>query len=165
MEAQRRAVPRSVWVVTGVFAAFWAVVLGGCTLLVQRDEARAEDRYTSTDWFDEVFPRLGPAVSGTWRSTDGPRDLLPSPDPGLAGFFRLPPGRIAELTAGRECAPLAAPDLTGDWQKELAGKGPEGASWIGCPSLDAELAPQAPAHASFWLDRASDTVYVLGIDL
>ncbi|WP_431682169.1 hypothetical protein [Kitasatospora sp. KL5] len=165
MQEQKSVVPRSLWVPVGVFAAFWAVVVGGCTLVVERDEARAEERYTSTDWFDRSFPRLAPAVSGTWRSTDGPRDLLPSPDPGLAGFFRLQPGRVAELTAGRECTPVGAPDLDSDWLQGLADAAPEGASWVGCPSLDSELSTPAPAQASFLLDRASDTVYVLGIDL
>ncbi|MEV6209058.1 hypothetical protein [Kitasatospora sp. NPDC051914] len=165
MQEQKSAVPRSLWVPVGVFTAFWAVIVGGCTLVAERDEPRAEERHTSTDWFDRSFPPLAPAVSGTWRSTDGPRDLLPSPDPGLAGFFRLRPGRVAELTAGRECTPKEAPDLDSDWLMDLADAAPEGASWIGCPSLDSELSTPAPARASFLLDRASDTVYVLGIDL
>lgn len=133
----------------GVLAGWWALrhVVNGAE----------EDWNTDTAPLEEAFPQLGPLTDAQWVSTrDNDDRSLPTPDLALAGFARLSPGKLDELTAAHAFVSEGPThDFSSGFEEPLRGEGPDDPQWIRSDELDRD---GIDSSTSLWFDRRSDTV-------
>ncbi|WP_457034258.1 hypothetical protein [Kitasatospora sp. P5_F3] len=112
---------------------------------------------TSTEELTARLPKLGQIVGAHWQFDphDNSGGRVPGPsDYYIDAVLRLQPGEVARLLKGREARDTALPQVSPD----LAAFLPNGAVWLHSAKLDRELA--LADSATFWLDPASDSVYL-----
>ncbi|WP_306371021.1 hypothetical protein [Nocardiopsis sp. CC223A] len=115
-----------------------------------------EDWRTDTAPLERAFPRLGPLTDAQWVSSRDNDRFLGTPDLVFAGFARLAPGKLDELTASHAFVSEEPTfDFSSGFTEPLEGEGPDDPQWIRSPELDSSSASYS---TSLWFDRRSDTV-------
>ncbi|MDE3724842.1 hypothetical protein PWG71_25935 [Nocardiopsis sp. N85] len=139
----------------GVIGVGLAVLPVGWALR-QAVNGTKEDWRTDTAPLERAFPGLGSLTDAKWVSTRDNDRLLQTPDLVFAGFARLSPGKLDELTTSHAFVSEEPTfDFSSGFTKPLADEGPDDPQWIRSPELDRS----SDNHStSLWFDRRSDTV-------